>query len=119
LKAKKVYEFQQGKNPYDTMGLGADRQPSDFNSVTDYMNHCMKLLESTYNIRWGFQESISGKQFYVFTIHQEIFQLKFIPEGMGNSHFWGWNLNDTSGAPLQFSWEKSILTVIKQLEQYF
>jgi DUF4097 and DUF4098 domain-containing protein YvlB len=25
MKAKKVYEFKQGQNPYDTMGVGANR----------------------------------------------------------------------------------------------
>jgi hypothetical protein len=45
MKAKKVYEFQQGQNPYDTMGVGSNR-PYE---IGDKLKATVNLYKYWYN----------------------------------------------------------------------
>jgi hypothetical protein len=59
MKAKKVYEFQQGGNPYDTMNIGSHRKFTEENWA-DLVDHHISELVNHFNGEVTFNEELGA-----------------------------------------------------------
>jgi hypothetical protein len=101
MKAKKVYEFQQGQDPYDTMKIGSEFRPftvgDKFRIMTDFFFCEINDPTDAEMTSWDTTQKPNGRDSYIIKKNTIVTVLAFIDDNMlslgGTPLFYYTNLN--------------------------
>jgi hypothetical protein len=137
MKAKKVYEFKQGGDPYGNMGIGANRNIDEWDSIDEYVDFAIAKMNKELDTRtkWysyggdvhrfnngGYNielEPSKYNEYHIGTLFYEgILELLLIHDFDSKSRGWWWSMRDHDDYhKSMFNWDtKDLNEVIDKLK---